>query len=195
MKARRVLLLALAFSLLGSSVIFADSITQKIKLMINGQEVNDGAVMVDGKNYISVNQVSDALHAFVEWDSDAKKVTINKPNVNMLTALLNDSGKSDVFAGLKKGDTKGETKFFVICSVDNLMFSADTVKLVLTDPSGKAKDIQELDFKEKKETFAFQTPPIAYDFKSLGKYTLGFYIKPSKQDYILISENIITITK
>lgn len=184
MKAKRVLVAALALSLMGGTVIFADSITQKIKLVFNGHEVADGAVMIDGKTYISVSQAGNALEAIVDWDDEAKKVTINKPNVHMLTF----SGK-DIFGAVKRG----EVKFNVLCSVDNLKVAADSVKVAIIDPAGKVKDIQELDLKERKEYFVFQTQEITYDFKTAGKYTIAFFVKPSNTGvYTQIAEKEIT---
>lgn len=170
MKLRKVAVLTLALSLMGGSVIFADSITQKARVTVNGQEVSDGAVVIDGKTYISASQAGDSLGAIVDWDADTKKLTITKPDVNILPF----AGKV-VFGGVKRG----EFKFNVICTVDNLKIDADAVKVSIIDPSGKVKDIQELELKERKENFVFQTPEISYDFKTAGSYTIAFYVKPT----------------
>ncbi|MFD0616438.1 stalk domain-containing protein [Paenibacillus sp. GCM10027629] len=183
MKARRVMVVALALSLMGGSVIFADAITQKIKMVFNGEEVSDGAIMIDGKTYLSVSQAGEKLNAIVEWDDSAKKVTVNKPNVHMLTF----SGK-DIFGVVKRG----EFKFNVLCSVDNLKVAADAVKVSIIDPAGKVKDIQELDLKERKEYFMFQTQELTYDFKAAGKYTIAFFVKPSGGEYTRVAEKEIT---
>ncbi|CAH0120040.1 MULTISPECIES: stalk domain-containing protein [unclassified Paenibacillus] len=186
MKARRVILLALAFSLMGGSLMFADSVSQKVRLLVNGQESSEGGILVNGKAYIPVKQISDSLQAMVDWDENAKKVTVYKPNVHMLTF----SGK-DIFGIVKKGEKK---KFNVLVSGDNMVADVDSFRVSITDPAGKSTTIQELNVKEKTEYFTFQTEELVYDFAATGKYTVGFYIKQSKtSDYVLVSEKVINV--
>ncbi|MNF14517.1 hypothetical protein D3C80_2167580 [compost metagenome] len=69
------------------------------------------------------------------------------------------------------------------------------VKVAITDPSGNVKDILEDAGGSKNEDFWFSTPEFTYDFKDSGKYSVGFYIKASKNaDYVLVSEKVVTAT-
>lgn len=44
MRWRRVALLVVAFSLMGGSLLFADSASQKVKTLLNGRELEDGGI-------------------------------------------------------------------------------------------------------------------------------------------------------
>ncbi|MGN7357668.1 copper amine oxidase [Paenibacillus sp. SAF-054] len=166
---------------MGGSVMFADSVTQKIRVWINGQEVQDGGFVIDGKTYVPIREFNGVVH----WDGDANKVQFIKPNVHIF---------------LFKGDTvfgnvnKGKLKFNVFSQVDSLSEHVTAVKVAITDPSGNVKDIQSQNLGSgQKDNFWFRTYDFTYDFKTAGKYKVGFYVKASKSnDYELVSEKVIT---
>ncbi|RUT36297.1 copper amine oxidase [Paenibacillus zeisoli] len=180
MKWKRVAALVVAFSLLSSSLIYADAAVQKIRLIINGQEIDDGGYMADGRAYVPVRE----LNGLVEYDDATKRVTFTQPNVDLF---------------LFKGDTPfgkvsvGKLKFNVFCQVDSLKGDVSSVKVTIKGPDGSEKSIQSQDLgKEQKDNFWFRTNDYTYDFKSAGKYTINFYLKPSKsRDYDLVSEKVI----
>jgi len=66
--------------------------------------------------------------------------------------------------------------------------------VAITDPAGNMLDIQSQDLSsDQKDNFWFRTYDFTYDFKTTGKYTIGFYIKVSKNDeYQLVAQKIIT---
>ncbi|MCJ8011318.1 copper amine oxidase N-terminal domain-containing protein [Paenibacillus sp. KQZ6P-2] len=166
---------------MGGTVMFADSVSQKIRVWINGHEVQDGGYVIDGKTYVPIRE----FDGLVNWDGDANKVNYIKPNVHIF---------------LFKGDTvfgnvnKGKLKFNVFCQVDSLSEPVSSVKVAITDPTGHVKDIQSQDLgSNQKDNFWFRTYDFTYDFKTSGKYKVGFYIKASKNDdYTLVSEKVIT---
>ncbi|WP_410511659.1 copper amine oxidase [Paenibacillus sp. BR2-3] len=180
MRWRKVALCVMVFSLMGSSLLFADAVTQKIRVWSNGKEMADGGYLIDGKTYIPVREAG----GVVTWDGSGK-VKILKPNVHIF---------------LFKGDTVfgnvnvGKLKFKVFSQVDSLTDEIAAVKVAITDPSGNVKDIQSQELEgSRKDNFWFPTSEFTYDFKESGKYRVGFYIKGEKNgDYVLVSEKVIT---
>lgn len=180
MRWRKVAVCVAVFSLMGGSMMFADSVTQKIRVWSNGKEIADGGYLIDGKTYIPAREAG----GVVLWD-DSGKVTIIKPNVHMFMF------KGDtVFGNVKPG----KVKFKVFTQVDNLTSEIASVKVTITDPASNTKDIDVQDVSGSlKEDFWWTTKEITYDFKDTGKYRVGYYIKPSKTaDYTLVSEKIIS---
>lgn len=184
MKWRRVAILVVAFSLMGGSLLFADSASQKVKLLLNGSELEEGGYVIDGKTYVPVRE----LEGLVKYDESSKTVTYNKPNVHMFL-FTGDT----VFGEIKK---TGKLKFNVFSQVDNLRTNISEVRVSITSPDGSAKVIQSSEIKEQRDNFWFRTEDYTYDFKSSGKYTIGFYMKPSDgTDFILVSEKIVNVLK
>ncbi|MEK5236716.1 copper amine oxidase [Paenibacillus sp. FSL L8-0470] len=180
MRWKKVALCVVVFSLMGSSLLFADAVNQKIRVWNNGKEMADGGYLIDGKAYIPAREAG----GVVNWDGSGK-VTILKPNVQIILYK-----GDDVFGNVNIG----KLKFKVLSQVDSLTDSITAVKVAITDPSGNVKDIQSQELGgSKKEDFWFSTSEFTYDFKESGKYRVGFYIKASKNvDYVLVSEKVIT---
>ncbi len=177
---KRVAAFTLAFFLMGSSVLFADSAYQQVRVWINGNEVDGGSYVINGKTYVPLRE----MDGLVDYDNDAKTVKLYKPNVHIF---------------LFKGDTafgnvsKGKLKFNVFTQVDHLETDIAAVKVAITDPSGSQKDIQSQDITQQKDNFWFRTYDFTYNFATSGEYKVGFYMKKSKSsDYVLVSEKVIT---
>ncbi|WP_019636102.1 hypothetical protein [Paenibacillus fonticola] len=183
LKWRRIMVLVLAFSLTGGSMLFADSATQKVKLNINGRDVEDGGYVIDGKTYVPVRE----LEGLVEYDEATKKVSYYTPNVHIFLFKGNE-----IFSKIEKGL---KLKFSVFSQIDNLKTDISAVKVTITAPDGTSKTIQTQtkdgkDGKEFGSNFYFITDEYTYDFKNAGTYTIGFYMKPAKgnSDYVLVAE-------
>ncbi|MDQ0088347.1 hypothetical protein J2T12_001753 [Paenibacillus anaericanus] len=186
MKWRRVGLLVFAFSLMGGSLLFADSASQKVKFLLNGSEIEDGGYMVDGKTYVALRE----LQGFVEYNESSKKVSYYKPNVHM---FLFTSSDEKVFGDIKK---TGKLTFNVFSQIDNLKTDISSVRVTITPPNGTPEVIQTEEIKEQRDNFWFRTEDYSYDFKTAGKYTIGFYMKASSGgDYVLVSEKGINVLK
>ncbi|WP_458121779.1 copper amine oxidase [Paenibacillus sp. Z6-24] len=177
---KRVAACTLAFFLMGSSVLFADSAYQQVRVWINGNEVDGGSYVINGKTYVPLRE----MDGLVDYNNDAKTVKLYKPNVHIF---------------LFKGDTafgnvsKGKLKFNVFTQVDNLETDIAAVKVAITDPSGSQKDIQSQNITQQKDNFWFRTYDFTYNFAAAGEYRVGFYMKKSKSsDYVLVSEKVIT---
>ncbi|WP_026263393.1 copper amine oxidase [Paenibacillus sanguinis] len=184
MRWRRVALLVVAFSLMGGSLLFADEATQKVKLMLNGHEVEDGGYMVDGKTYVPVRH----LEGLVEYNDSTKTVSYYKPNVHMF--LFTEEG---VFGDVKQ---TGKLKFNVFSQIDNLRTDISAVRVSITAPDGTTKEIQTDEIKDQRDNFWFRTKDFTYDFKAAGRYKVGFYMKASSgSDFVLITEKGINVLK
>lgn len=180
MKWKRVLLCVMVFSLLGGSLLFADAVNEKIRVLINGKEASDGGYLINGTTYVPVREAG----GLARWDNSKKRVTVIKPNVHIF---------------LFKGDTVfgnvnvGKLKFNVFSQVDSLTADVAAVKVTITDPSGQVKDIQAQDLTTQKDNFWFRTYDFTYDFSRAGKYQIGFHIKENANSgYVLVAEKIIT---
>ncbi|BBI34597.1 hypothetical protein [Cohnella abietis] len=193
MKFRKLILLTLVFTLICTSAVYADSVTQKIKLwVINNKkvEVANGSIVVDNKLYISSDVVSDKLQAIVIWDEGDKKATIYKPNVHMIT-----SEGSRIFGDVK---LKDKFKFNTFVQVDSLKADISALKLTISDPYGddtliESRKSGDSDFPDGKNDFWITMKDISYNFDSVGSYTLRFWVKPvGASSFQLISEKVIS---
>jgi hypothetical protein len=190
MKARKIILLTLVFTLICGSAVFADSITQKLRVWVNKKEVDSGSIIVDNKPYISSKIVSDKLQAMLLWDETDKKMTIFKPNVHMLT-----SKENSIFGDVKP---KQKFKFNTFVQVDSLKVDISALKLTITDPYGdetliEARNSGDDDFPTGKDNFWMTMKDISYNFDSVGTYTLRFYMKPAgESSFQVVSEKVIT---
>ncbi|WP_438351548.1 copper amine oxidase [Paenibacillus sp. FA6] len=181
MRWKKIIVSTIVMSLMGGSLMFADPVNEKVRFWVNGQEVQDGGLILEGRTYVPIR----AFDGHVSWNLNNNQLKVIKPNVHIF---------------LFKGDTvfgnvnKGKLKFNVFSQVDNLTENIASVKLAITDPSGNTKDIQSQDLNsDQKDNFWFRTDDFTYDFKSAGKYTIGFYIKYSKNsEYELVSQKVIT---
>ncbi|WP_374017727.1 stalk domain-containing protein [Paenibacillus thiaminolyticus] len=158
----------------------ATTVGEKVQVVVNGSTIQDGGLMVDGRAFLSVRQLSDALQAFVTWDDASKKVVIDKPNVDLL--LFKDNS---LFGKVPTG----KTSFTVLAQIDSLNTPVDTIKFTITDPKGNKTDIQESPVEDNKEdNFWFRTNEFKYDFKTKGDYLISCYLKQKNGEYTLVSQ-------
>ncbi|AZS14584.1 copper amine oxidase [Paenibacillus lutimineralis] len=186
MKWRRVAILVTIFSLMGGSLLFADSASQKVRLLMNGRELDDGSYIIDGKTYIPVRE----LEGLIYYDDSTKTVYYYKPNVH-ISLIQSSDGK--VFGDINKS---GKLKFNVFTQVDNLKTDISAVRVSITSPDGNTTVIQTSDIPNNKDNFWFRTEDFNYDFKNAGKYKIGFYMKPAGGgDFTLVSEKNVNVLK
>lgn len=190
MKFRRLIMLTLALSLICGTVAYADTITQRIKIWVDKQELDDTGVVVDDKTYLPVRTIADRLNAIVTWDDSAKRVAIYKPNVHMFTM------KDTVPFG---SVPKDKIKFFVFSQIDSLKTDITAFKVTIADPYGDETWLDGRNSTDEefpvagKDNFAFKTKEISYDFKYSGKYVVRFWMKPEGEpSFHLVSEKVIT---
>ncbi|REE70677.1 copper amine oxidase-like protein [Paenibacillus taihuensis] len=185
MKFRKLLLLTLVLSLWGGTMLFADSASQKVRVIVNGGELDDAGIFTDGKTYLSARQVANSLQALVNWDDSSRKVTIYKPNVHMF--LFQDS---TIFGNVTKGN---KITFKVFAQIDNLLTDISAVKVSIADPSGDEQTIQSKSVSIDKDNFWYRTDDYTYTFDKAGKYTINFYMKlAGSDDWKIVSEKTIT---
>lgn len=186
LKWRRVAVLVIAFSLMGGSMLFADAASQKVKLLLNGRELEDGGYIIDGKTYVPLRN----LEGLAEYNEETKTVNYYKPNVHM-SLYEKKEGGGRVFGNVPK---TGKLEFYVLSQIDNLKTDISAVRVSITAPDGSVKEIQTDEIKEQRDNFWFQTKAFTYDFKTTGKYTVGFYMKPAGgTDFVLVSEKGINV--
>ncbi|GIO15580.1 hypothetical protein J19TS2_51350 [Cohnella xylanilytica] len=189
MKIRKLVVLTVALTLVGGSAIFAaDTVSQKVKIILNKQELDDAGTIVDGKAYVGVRSLGDVVQGFVSWDDSAKKVTIYKPNVHMFLMTGNKP-----FGSVQKG----KNSFRVFAQIDNLQTSISSFKVTIADPYGDetwidGRTSKDADFPTDKDNFWFTSEDLSYEFKYSGKYTIRFWMKPSDNSPLqVVSEKTI----
>jgi hypothetical protein len=192
MKVRKLLLLTLILTLVFGSVAYADTLSQKLRVLVNNKDSDDG-IVVDGKVYVSAKTVSDKLQALVTLDDTNKKVTIYKPNVHMIT--MQDG---NVFGNVPSS----KLKFYVFTAVDNLKVDISAFKVTIVDPYGEEtlidgrNDTDKNFYDKHNDNFWFTTKEISYNFSSKGKYTVRFWMKvDGDTSYQVVSEKAITSTE
>lgn len=185
MRFGKIVTIALLSSLIGGSLLSvapvagAESSADKIEVKVDGRTVSDSGVLVDGRAYVSVRQLQDTLRAFIYWDSANKRLTINKPNINLLLFQgKTPFGKVQV----------GKTEFSVLAQVDSLKVDVDSIRITITDPHGRTSQIQESSLSTKQDNFWFRSNDYKYDFKSKGEYTISCYLRQKDGEYTLLSE-------
>jgi len=188
MKIRKLIVLVASFTLLFGSVAYADTVSQKLRVLINKkwEEGSDG-VVADGKTYISSQVVSDKLQAIVVKEDG--KVSIFKPNVHMVTS----SGPT-IFAEVKKGE---KVKFNTFIQVDSLKTDINALKLTIVNPYEEETLIEQRksgdgDFPDGKSDFWITMKDISYGFDSAGAYTLRFSVRAAgESSFQIVSEKTI----
>lgn len=186
MKIKKLIILVVLLSLWGGSMIFADAVSHKIKVTVNGSALSDQGVIVDGTTYLPLRQLADKFHALITWDDNNKQVNIHKPNIHMMTM----SGTIP-FQTVRKGST---VTLQVAAQGDSLTTPISGVKIVIVDVNGSDKLLHEEEVARHRDTYAFQllTKETKYKFNHEGEYKVRMYMKPAKGgDWMLVSEKLI----
>ena len=101
------------------TLLFADSASQKVRLLMNGRELDDGSYIIDGKTYIPLRE----LEGLIYYDDSTKTVYYYKPNVH-ISLIQSSDGK--VFGDINKS---GKLKFNVFTQVVITSYSIHYTKL------------------------------------------------------------------
>lgn len=180
MNFKKVAIWLMLLSLCGGTIIFASTAAQKVRVMINGSELDTGGIIVDGATYLPLRQVAGSMQAIVDWDNSNKSATIYKPNVHMFMYQGNSP-----FGVVDKGFS-GKIKVF--SQIDNLQKDIKSVKVTIADPSGKEKLIQSENVTSS-NNFWFVTEEFDYKFDAVGTYTVRFYMKATDvDDWAVVAE-------
>lgn len=156
--------------------------TEKLKVVLNGNEINEGGYMIDGRAYLAIRQLSEVLQAFISWDDVNKKVLIDKPNVDLLVM-----GNKKIFnkAKLEK------IPFYILVQGDHVPTKVEAIKLTMTDPKGKTVIIEERNINVNDNCIGFMTTEREYDFNVKGNYTVSCYLKQKDDEYTIIAQKNI----
>lgn len=188
MKFRKVAIWLLLLSVCGGTIIFANDAAQKVRVILNGSNLEESGIIIDGKTYLPLRELVSSMHAILDWDNANKRATIYKPNVHM---FLYNKGNSP-FGVVEKG-FQGKIKVF--SQIDNLQTKIDSVKISMVDPYGKEKTIQSKNVASEmkdKDIFWFVSDEFDYKFEYEGQYKLLFYLKMEDSDqWSVVSEKQI----
>ncbi len=185
MKVKKLLVLVVLLSLWGGTMMFADSVSQKIRIFVNGSELKENAVLIEGNTYLPMRQIADTLQSLIIWDESSKKVTLNKPNVHMVTFI----GGTKIFGNVTKGD---KLDFDVLAQVDSLSVGISGIKISIFDPYGREQIIQEKKVSPETDNFWFKTEKISYKFENTGNYAIRLFMRQAGSDnWSIVSEKKI----
>lgn len=192
MNLRKIIIATVMIAMLGGTAVYAaDTGLQKLRVWYNKKEADDGAVLVDGKPYLSLKTASGKLDGIFIYDDSASRAHVYKPNVNMFTFRSND-----LFSYVPKGS---KVKFNVFSQIDSLKIDISAFKVTIEDPYGDSTWIDGRDSDSKefsdvvKEDFTFGTREITYTFESAGRYTIRFWMKPAgESSFQVVAEKVIT---
>jgi hypothetical protein len=197
MRIRNIALCVLALSLIGGAAAGAEEALQtwkgkKVRVTVNGNDLDGGAIQIDGRTYLPIRPLADTLQALIKSDSNADSVHIYKPNVHLLL-FTGDKNAMKPFGNVYQGSYE----FFVFAQVDNLKTKAHSLKTTVVDPSGQTVETQVYKLSDDvKDVFWYTTSAIKIDFKSTGQYRVKFYIKQTEdQEFELLSEKAILSMK
>jgi len=182
----RVGVILLILCLWGGSLLYA--MTNDVKIFVNNAEQSSKAVIIDGKVYVPLSQLTNEQQVMLKWDEAQSKLNIYKPNVQ-LTTLSTKGAFGDV--------PKGNHTMSVFAQVDNLKTDISDLKITITTPQNIEKLIQSLDSRDldarsSKENFWFLTDAKEYSFDKTGNYYIRLYMKPTfSKEWFLLSEKQI----
>ena len=187
MRFKKVLVSLLLLSLMGGSVIFADTVINKIRVAINGTSLGESGIVMDGTAYVPLRQVANNFFAFVTWN-DNKQIDINRPNIHMMTMSVNSNGVYP-FQAVEKGST---VTFYVLVHGDSLSTPISAAKMEIVDPGNTAKELYYESNPENLNIFQLRTKELKYKFASEGEYKVRMYMMPaSGSEWTLVSEKLI----
>jgi len=183
MRFKKVLLSMFLLSLAGSSVIFAGTAVNKLRVTLNGSVLSESAIIMDDTAYVPLREVAKHFFAFVSWGNN-KQVQINRPNIHMMTI----SG-STIFQGVEKGST---VTFYVLVHGEKLTTPISDARMVIVDPYNSEKEIYAESNPENVDVFRLRTKDVKYKFSHPGEYKIRLYMKPEGgNDWFLVSEKTI----
>lgn len=197
MKVKRLLLLVLALSLLGTATVFANDAAEwykakKVKVKVNGETLKAGGLLVtmddESKTMLPLRDIANTLQAVVEWDEATQTVSIFKPNVHIALSTLNKDGSFGTFGSVNQ---KKKTDFFIFAQLDTVTMNIDSLKVEIVDPFNDVVYTSEhkLNLTANNDQYWFRTPHISMEFKYVGKYKVKTYMKTTeKGEYYLVSE-------
>jgi hypothetical protein len=183
MKANRLLVLIIIFTLLGAATVFADTvyekyIAKKVTVKVNGTELESHGLVVDinkdeTKTMVPLHDLVSSIGGIVSVDNN--EINIYKPNVQLSTLLAKDKRPFGIVQ-------KGKYEILVFAQVDSLYTKISSLKITVVDPFGtevesNVEAIVEKD--QQKENFYYMSKSLGINFKYTGKYTVNLYMKES----------------
>jgi hypothetical protein len=200
MKAKKLLILTVAFSLLGIGSIVAGSPWgdfkgfSQAKIYVNDGELVPGdvpAFIVNGEPVVPLKELARSTQSLVRWNSTTAVADVYKPNVHLLVGreVTKDGTVKQSFGKVPKGE---KSSFVVWAQVDELKTKIHSIKIQIEDPLGAIVGNSSVTvMKEAKDSFWFPWPfEVAFD--NYGKYRIKFLMKMNEaDDFTVVSEKVI----
>jgi len=211
MKAKRLIILTLVFSMVFGATVYADTLWgsyngfPRAKVFVNDSEVmfKDGevpAIVIDGSTVLPIRKVAEKLQAIVEWKPETMTANIYKPNVHMFVSEDVKIDRNKQVAVIKSPFSVVETgksvQFVVVVQVDGLKAEATGFKLVIVKPDGDEYDSKEVSADSSNSNllpsiFGYTSLPFDVKFSQKGTYLVRFAFKDKDDKYTIISQKSI----
>ncbi|QGQ97002.1 hypothetical protein EHS13_19970 [Paenibacillus psychroresistens] len=211
MKAKRLIILTLVFSMVFGATVYADSLWgtykdfPKAKVFVNDSEVTfkEGevpALVIDGSTVLPIRKVAEKLQAIVEWNKDTMTANIYKPNVHMFVSEEVKIDKNKQVSVIKSPFSVVETgktvEFAVVVQVDGLKAEATGFKISIIKPDGEEIDSKEVTAGITSNSllpsiFGYTSLPFDLKFSQKGTYLVRFSFKDKDNNYTVISQKSI----
>jgi hypothetical protein len=215
MKAKRLIILTLVFSLVFGATVYADSLWgnyrefPKAKVLVNDTELTfkDGEVpafVIDGSTVLPIRKVAESLQAIVKWDKDTMTANIYKPNVHMFVSEDVKIEKNKQVSSIKSPFSVVETgktvDFVVVLQVDGLKANSTGFKISIIKPDGdeyvstdySADSGSTSNSTTSKLPLIFgYTSPFNVKFSQKGTYLVRFSFKGTDDKYTVVSQKSI----
>jgi hypothetical protein len=170
----------------------------QLKIFMNGERFETS---VPASEASSVKALVKQLGGFTDYDKKSGKMTVVKPNVNILIleGIQQYKNKSIVFSNPIKNYTDKDVprSFGVFVEVDEAPAARELkMKLVLIGPNGKEVDEgKEFTYSTKNGTsFYFSEPFISTKLREFGTYKVQLLMKSEKfNEYVVVGENSFTV--
>lgn len=179
---KRVIVAASLLMISGGTMLYAAPGKTEIAVYLNNVLQKQTGILSEGEAYLPAKQLAESLQALLSWDESGKTVRVYKPNVNL--ALLDDQGK--IFGKVRSGVSNTLT---VLVQVDNLKTDITDLKIVITDPLGKTKNIDNQSIKENKDSFWFKSAEFTDSFTEKGSYKIQVLLRDAaSKEWYIVSE-------
>jgi hypothetical protein len=211
MKAKRLIILTMVFSMVFAATVYADSRWGTYngfpvaKVLVNDTElkVGDGEVpafVINGSTMLPIRKIAESLQAIVNWNSDTMTANIYKPNVHMFVSeevKIDKSGKvSSIKSPFSIVDQGKTVEFEVIAQVDSLKANTTGFKISIENPDGSEFDSTEVSTSDGLTNklingFGYTSPPFSVKFSQKGTYIVSFSFKGDDGKYVVVSQKTI----
>lgn len=202
MKAKRLLVLLTTFSLLFGASVYAESQWgdyegfSRVKMRLDGAEVKVGeneapAILMKERTMVPLRYVAESLHTLVKWDSAAKTVDMNRPDVHMVFAQDVAEDLTTIRKPFSRVAQGRSGDFFVFVDAGGIKLPVEGFKITVYSPNGEAVATSPVEVPPKSDDSFWYLWKVNVNFSQKGDYVVKFAFL-YKGEFTVVSEKTIT---